>query len=175
MKTTLCLLLLFPVGISGELFAQDNSKQQYFWANIVGGLAFHDRFLAYTRGVGISFVNEDLVLSARYLRSTKYVLGLAVFQPGPLQTIQESALLSGISLDHNQAFISASAGPGIVWGTYNKLRDNSSFLRLGLSLELQTFIKITSFLGAGVYSWMHLNPEHSFVGVTFSFQLGKFN
>lgn len=195
-QATLRVLLLFVVGslfVAGAAQAQvtsnggesrslfvaeaaqapatSNGRDSRFW--IGSGLGVAALTIADEQGIfGVAAGNLNATYQyGRTLVSARVTLATLPF--GPIYS--DVGLLYGRVLSQGSFFASVGAGVAFVEGNYVGVGDNEDlFSTIGLPLEVQLFARPFRFIGVGIYGFANVNPEQSFLGATFSVQIGNF-
>jgi hypothetical protein len=163
------VVLFFPYD---EAYSRQSRGVKY-WGTVGAGLAFSEGFLANGLGAAFTYKPGGIHFSARFVAADR-LPGYLLDGKAPLDRLQDLSMLVGVSQEDENTIFLISAGPGLVDGKFNELRNNRVFGVIGLSLEAQAILKLGRSLGVGAYLFSNFNKEAFYVGILLSIQVGHF-
>ena len=169
----LSILFILTVPINAKDSLQTKEKK-LFWLDFGGGGGTE----GLSGGMHLAYQYDSHLFTFRWIGNGKIELFIE-----PHETVEDMALLYGRTILGSNISTAISAGIGYVRvvrrgkflkgmffiSYYEEIRDHS----IGLPVEVQVFWRTFPVFGLGVYAFINVNKENSFVGGMFCLRIGR--
>ncbi len=164
------LILVSPVSY---LKSQIENQNHPWWVNLGAGPSLVGSTFSMNAGMVYCYQFEHSLISARIIGVTnKNPTVQEIDQTQVIYKFSDYGVLYGPLWQTEQAYISISAGIGLVRAAYETPASISTHTSVGLPLEAQWFWRPTRFAGIGLYTYANLNYEKYLFGALMCAQLG---